>query len=273
MSFAPLIDQRPLIPAGSTDCGEACVAMVLQHLGHNVSVQDVLAQHYSYTDIQEVQALLIHFGIVGTSIISGGFSNADSLVIALIHDNNYANPDRSGPNEHYIVVYGQDAANVYTANPWGARDIAYPLSQFNPAYIAGVVIPIAANTVSAPVAPALPAPVANGVNDMTAGDAATLAFCQRAVSDLYPVVQSVQAAVPALQAAVAALQANDATAADHVAVATAAIAALQALELKDVATLRTESAAAVAAAVGEAEQTAAQMLTKPAPNPTKPGPA
>lgn len=149
MSFSPLIDQRPLIPSGSSDCGEACVAMVLQHLGHDVSVQQVLALHSSFTDISEIQALLIHFGIKGTSIIGGGFDNNDKLVIALFHDDNYANPSSTGKNSHYGVVYDQPNNNsVQMANPWGARDINYPDSQFNPAYIAAVVVPIAANTVA-----------------------------------------------------------------------------------------------------------------------------
>lgn len=145
MSFSPLLDQRPLIPNGSTDCGEACTWMVLNHLGHAVNIRDILAQHSSYTDIAEVQNLLIHFGLKGTSIIGGGFDNNDKLIIALIHDDAYANPARNGPYEHYIVVYGQDNHNVYTANPWGGRDIAYPLAQFNAAYIAAVVIPVSAN--------------------------------------------------------------------------------------------------------------------------------
>ena len=183
-----------------------------------------------------------------------------------------------GPFFHYIVVYGQDANNVYTANPWGARDIAYPLAQFNGAYIAGVVIPIAANTAHATPAPVpasapQPAVVANGVNDLTTDQATKLDFAFRASSDLYPVVVAGQTAIPVMQAQIATLIAQVAALTALVTQLSATVTTVTGAEAKDVATLRAESAAAIAAAVGEAEQTAAQMLTKPAPNPTKSGPA
>lgn len=150
MSWTPLIDQRTLSPNGATDCGEACVAMVLQHLGHKVSAQQVLALRSGNSTVEELLWLLQHFGLQGCSIDTGGFDNNDKLAITLIHDNNNADPSVSGRFEHFIVVYAQDAAKVYCANPWGGRDIAYPLSQFNPAYMECIIIPVAANTVVAP---------------------------------------------------------------------------------------------------------------------------
>jgi len=123
--------------------------MVLQHLGHAVSVQQILAVHSSFTDIAEIENLCVQFGLAGTAITSGLFDTADHLAIALIHDNANADPSLAGPYYHYIVVYGQDASNVYAANPWGGRLATYPLSQFNPAYIAAVTIPINVNTVGA----------------------------------------------------------------------------------------------------------------------------
>lgn len=137
--------------------------MVLQHLGHNVSAQQVLTVRNSYIDDVGVLGLLQHFGLTGCSIDRGGFDNNDKLAICLIHDNNNADPSVTGSFEHFIVVYAQDANNVYCANPWGARDIAYPLSQFNPAYIDCVIIPIAQNTVTPPA----PAPThIPGENDV-----------------------------------------------------------------------------------------------------------
>lgn len=155
MTFSPLIDQRPLIPSGSSDCFEASLGMVLQHLGHNVSMAEILAVQASFTDIAVGLDVCIHFGLQGCYITGSGFDNVDKLVIALFHDNSNANPDVAGPFEHYGVVYDQPGGNsVQMANPWGARDINYPDSVFNPAYIAAIVIPVSINTEGAAMTPA-----------------------------------------------------------------------------------------------------------------------
>ena len=168
MTWSPLIDQRTLNPEGNEDCGEACTAMVLEHLGHNVNPQDLLALHYGPTDENEMLAFCTDFGLTGCYLTSTGFDNNDKLVMALIHDNGNADPDVSGQYLHWIVVYGQDAQNVYCANPWGGRDIAYPLAQFNPAYIAGIVIPISQNTVTQPVPAPAPSPLPQEGADLLA---------------------------------------------------------------------------------------------------------
>lgn len=152
MSFNPLIDQRPLLPSGGTDCAEACLGMVLGHLGHPYNMQSILAYHNGVTSTQTLLQMCAHFGLTGCTQINGGFDNNDKLVIALIHDNSYANPDVHGAFEHFIVVYDQPNGNsVQAANPWGARDINYPDSVFNPAYMGGIVIPVKANTVQGDV--------------------------------------------------------------------------------------------------------------------------
>ena len=175
MSFAPLIDQRPLVPQGAEDCGEASLGMCLGNLGHGVNMAAILNDHNGVTDISTLLNMCSTFGLKGCYEISGGFDNNDKLVIALIHDNAYADPAAGGPYEHYIVIYAQDAGNVYAANPWGGDLKTYPLSEFNPAYIAGIVIPRSANTVGAP-APA-PAPKPGGstvASNLSASEAVAL---------------------------------------------------------------------------------------------------
>lgn len=148
MTFFPLIDQRPLLPDGSEDCGEACVSAALQHLGHPVTPQQVLAVHAGVTSDTTILALVQQFGLKDCHATTGSFTNDDALAIVLIHDNEYANPDMPGEFEHWIVVYAQDAGGVWAMNPWGGRDIYYPLSEFNPAYIEAVVVPVAINLVA-----------------------------------------------------------------------------------------------------------------------------
>src|ERR1039457_1626470 len=159
MSFSPLIDQRPLLPNGGTDCAEACLGMVLGHLGHSVDMAAILAYHNGVTDISVLLSMCAHFGLTGCYETTSGFDNNDKLVITLIHDNAYANPDVTGSFEHFIVVYDQPNGNsIQAVNPWGARDINYPDSVFNPAYIAGIVVPIAVNAVTPTPTPG-PSPI------------------------------------------------------------------------------------------------------------------
>jgi len=153
MAWAPLIDQRALSPDGPEDCFETCLASVLQHLGHNITPQQILAAHAGVTDISVGLQLCAQFGLKGCAETQGSFNNNDKYAICLIHDNGYANPDVHGSFEHFIVVYAQDASNVYAFNPWGARDIAYPLSEFNPAYQAAILVPASANRAGDPVNP------------------------------------------------------------------------------------------------------------------------
>jgi hypothetical protein len=274
MSFSPLIGQRTLTPNGNTDCGEAVVLMILRHLGHNVAAEQVMALHNSYTDIDMVQTLLIDFGIKGSYITGSGFDNNDKIVAVLFKDDATAEPNVAGPYTHYGAAYAQDAANLYMANPWLPSDDTVPLWKFNPAYIAGVVVPVSINRIAAPqpAAPAqAPASTSNGVNDMTTGESASLNWVVTAMQNIYPIVVQLQGAEPGIQAALAALTTDDAATKANVANAQAALTALAALDLKNVADLHAEMVAAIAAGVGEAEQTAAQMLTKPAPNPTPQG--
>lgn len=147
MTYGPCIDQRSLSPFGSEDCGESCIASVLQHLGHNVTAQQVLSHHAGATSLPDMVGLAQQFGLKGVTLTSGGFTNNDALAICLIHDNAYADPAANGQYEHYIVVYAQDSNNVYAMNPWGGTLKTYPLSQFNPAYQDAIVIPISINTV------------------------------------------------------------------------------------------------------------------------------
>ncbi len=145
MTYGPLVDQRPLIPNGSEDCFESCLYSVLVHLGHSVDIHTILADHNGATDTATALRMCLDFGLKGVTLTQGGFDNNDKIVIALFHDDVYAEPNSGGPFEHYSVVYTQDILNVYMMNPFGGRLETVPLTKFNPASIAALVIPVTAN--------------------------------------------------------------------------------------------------------------------------------
>jgi len=141
-SWWPLIDQRYLVPNGTSDCFETCLAAILQHIGKPSSTRAILAVHSGDTEEQTGLAMCLRFGLTGCQIIpAGAIDTSQHLLIALIHDDTNANPDLHGAFNHYVVVYDATPGWVQCFNPWGARDIGYPRRQFEAAYQGGITVP------------------------------------------------------------------------------------------------------------------------------------
>lgn len=166
MTFAPVLNQNNYSPDAPEDCFETCLGAVLQHLGHNVGVETILASHAGGTTLAQGLDLCAQFGLKGCSIDNGEFTNNNLLAICLFRDNDYSNPDSGGKLEHFGVVYEQDAASVSMMNPFDGLQV-YPLGEFNPAYLGCILVPVSENTAVAPPAPApappAPAPEPSGI--------------------------------------------------------------------------------------------------------------
>jgi hypothetical protein len=137
-----------------SDCGETAEAMILQAGGLPDSPADVIRElgHDGVTNEGELLGLLLHRG--ASEVYAGpdfrafkGFVGVgDTYGLALIHDDNSANPDVNGPNLHWIDPYRVNAdGTTQCCNPWPdstghGRDVAYADSVLSRAFVWGAVV-------------------------------------------------------------------------------------------------------------------------------------
>ena len=123
----------------TTDCGAACVAMLLGAYGKNVKIDDVFRatnqppdQFLSRGDMikaaGDFQLVLRRFNIGDQDFLKRSIDN-DKPFIALIHYKAWSKPNSGVPTQstfdsaHFVVVTGYDGNDVFIHDPlwWGAR--------------------------------------------------------------------------------------------------------------------------------------------------------
>jgi hypothetical protein len=121
-------------------CGQACVVSCVDDFtGHSISIDQVEAIHSGPTWANDLSISLARFSVPNvahaaalTAVLPAALAARHRLIF-LHQCDGQANPVRRGSSKiaHWRVAYGLDAAgNLYTMNPWGGFDRAWPISAY-----------------------------------------------------------------------------------------------------------------------------------------------